>query len=66
MRYVSERLPINEPVLTVTASDTDLTSQLHFSIVEPIIARDKTGVALTPDSPYNYKKAFRYAIRIYW
>ena len=60
MRYVSERLPVEETVLTVTASDPDLDADLIYEITQPVMARDKTGVALSPSSPYNYLEAFRY------
>ncbi|XP_057327404.1 cadherin-23 isoform X2 [Microplitis mediator] len=57
--YVSERAAIGDSVLKVTATDPDTDSKLKYSIVEPINAVDKTGVALKSTSPYDYKSAFR-------
>lgn len=59
MQYVSERLPAGEEVMKVRATDPDQDALLHYSIDEPVLARDKTGVALNPSSPYNYLGAFR-------
>ncbi|XP_012288169.1 cadherin-87A [Orussus abietinus] len=56
--YVSERASIGEPVLKVTATDPDLDASIEYSLVEPIRAMDKTGVALKSTSLYDYKKAF--------
>ncbi|CAL1286590.1 unnamed protein product [Larinioides sclopetarius] len=39
-------------------TDSDEDSKLRYSIVEPIVARDKTGSVVT-SSAYNYKNAFR-------
>ncbi|XP_064094597.1 protocadherin Fat 1-like [Macrobrachium nipponense] len=58
VRYVSERLPVGETVLTVTASDPDLGADLVYEITQPVMARDKTGVTLVPSSPYNYLEVF--------
>ena len=44
--YVSESLPVGEPVLTLLAEDVDRNALLEFDIVEPISARDKTGNSL--------------------
>ncbi|XP_016921882.1 cadherin-23 isoform X3 [Apis cerana] len=57
--YVSERAAIGEPVLKVAATDPDSDAYLEYSIVEPIRAVDKTGVALKNTAPYDYKTAFR-------
>lgn len=48
-----------EHVLTVTATDPDSDAKLQYSIVEPIRAADRTGVALKSTTPYNYKEAFK-------
>ncbi|XP_017756092.1 PREDICTED: cadherin-23 [Eufriesea mexicana] len=57
--YVSERAAIGEPVLKVVATDPDSDAYLEYSLVEPIRAVDKTGVALKNTAPYDYKTAFR-------
>ncbi|XP_026826101.1 cadherin EGF LAG seven-pass G-type receptor 2 isoform X2 [Ooceraea biroi] len=57
--YVSERAAIGESVLKVSASDPDADAYLEYSLVEPIRAVDKTGVALKSTTPYDYKSAFR-------
>lgn len=62
MQYVSERLPAGETVLNVRASDPDLGADLQYEVTQPVMARDKTGVALTPSSPYDYLTAFRYIL----
>lgn len=59
VQYVSERLPAGEEVLRVRANDPDQDAFLHYSIDKPVLARDKTGVALNPASPYDYLGAFR-------
>lgn len=46
-------------VLKVTATDPDADAQLEYSLVEPIRAVDKTGVALKSTTPYDYKTTFR-------
>ncbi|XP_037778261.1 cadherin-23-like [Penaeus monodon] len=58
VRYVSERLPPGEKVVTVSAADPDLDADLVYEITEPVMARDKTGVTLVPSSPYDYIGAF--------
>lgn len=45
---------IGEEVLTVSAVDPDENAKLRYSIVEPIVARDKTGSVVTTTT-YNYK-----------
>ncbi|KAG7208603.1 hypothetical protein KM043_014812 [Ampulex compressa] len=57
--YVSERAAIGESVLKVVATDPDSDAYLEYSIIEPIRAVDKTGVALKSTTPYDYKTAFR-------
>ncbi|XP_033335314.2 cadherin 74A [Megalopta genalis] len=57
--YVSERAGIGEPVLKVAATDPDSDAILEYSLVEPIKAVDKTGVALKSTASYDYKTAFR-------
>ncbi|XP_035214777.1 cadherin-related family member 1-like [Stegodyphus dumicola] len=58
VQYIPESTNIGEEVLTVEASDPDEGAKLRYSIVEPIVARDKTGSFVTSSS-YNYKAAFR-------
>ncbi|XP_001607435.2 cadherin-23 [Nasonia vitripennis] len=58
MVYVSERASIGEVVLKATAVDSDTDADIEYSIVEPITAVDKTGVALK-NNVYDYKTAFR-------
>lgn len=48
-----------ESVLKVSAIDPDTDAYLEYSLVEPIRAVDKTGVALKSTTPYDYKSAFR-------
>ncbi|XP_055687294.1 cadherin-23 [Lutzomyia longipalpis] len=57
--YVSERAEIGSKVLDVTATDTDLNSDIEYSIVEPIRATSKTGLQLTSTQVFNFKQAFR-------
>lgn len=45
---------IGEEVLTVSAEDPDEDAKLRYSIIEPIVARDKTGSVVTTYA-YNYK-----------
>ncbi|XP_012262137.2 cadherin-23 isoform X2 [Athalia rosae] len=59
LMYVSERAAIGDSVLRVTATDPDSDANLEYSIIEPIKAVDKTGVALKSTTPYDYKTAFR-------
>lgn len=56
--YVSEITPINTDVLTVAATDTDVSSNLSYSIIEPIKAASKTGIQLTSTTPYDYRSSF--------
>ena len=46
-------------MLKVAATDPDTNSEIEYSIIEPIKAVDKTGVALKSTTPYDYKTAFR-------
>lgn len=46
-------------VLKVLAFDPDLDANIEYSLIEPIKAVDKTGVALKTTTPYDYKTAFR-------
>lgn len=48
-----------DSVLKVLAVDPDTDSNLEYSIVEPINAVDKTGVALKNTATYDYITAFR-------
>ena len=64
--YISERLLPGEEVLRVAAGDPDLHAVLRYDLSVPTVARDRTGVALTPQSPYDFKAAFRYvALRLF-
>lgn len=55
--YVSEKAPIDTPVIMVKAYDPDETSNLHYTINEPIRAQDKTGVAIKSND--NFKHSFK-------
>ncbi|XP_044726882.1 cadherin-23 [Chrysoperla carnea] len=57
--YVSERAPMNSFVINIRAFDPDESAELKYSIVEPIKAKDKTGVAAKMSSKYDYKHAFK-------
>ncbi|KAK0090985.1 hypothetical protein PV326_003908 [Microctonus aethiopoides] len=57
--YVSERAIIGDSVLKVLALDPDTDANIEYSIIEPINAVDKTGVALKSTTPYDYKSAFK-------
>lgn len=46
-------------MLKAVATDLDADANLEYSLVEPIKAVDKTGVALKSTTPYDYKTAFR-------
>lgn len=54
---------IGEEVLTVSAVDPDENSKLRYSIVEPIVARDKTG-SLVTTTTYNYKVKLQHYITV--
>ena len=56
--YVLESTPIGADVLRVTAFDADRDADLEYSIVEPIMARDKTGNSLTNRAAYDFSSAF--------
>ena len=56
--YVLENEPPGHVVFTVFAEDSDRDADLEFDIVEPIIARDKSGTKLENIAAYNFKKAF--------
>lgn len=45
--------------MKVVATDPDSDAYLEYSLVEPIRAVDKTGVALKSTTSYDYKTAFR-------
>lgn len=45
--------------MKVVAFDPDSDANLEYSIIEPIRAVDKTGVALKSITPYDYKTSFR-------
>ncbi|KAJ8680655.1 hypothetical protein QAD02_016442 [Eretmocerus hayati] len=55
--HVSERAAIGDSVVKVTAVDPDADSAVDYSLVEPIRAMDKTGVALKT-FVYDFKTAF--------
>lgn len=46
-------------MLRTIATDSDADAYLEYSLVEPIRALDKTGVALKSSASYDYKTAFR-------
>lgn len=56
--YVSEITPIHTEVITVAATDTDISSNLSYSIIEPIKAASKTGIQLTSTTPYDFRSSF--------
>ena len=56
--YVLENEPRGHVVLTVSAQDPDRDADLEYDIVEPIIARDKSGTKLENIAAYNFKQAF--------
>ena len=56
--YVLENEPKGFMVLNVNASDADRTADLEFDIIEPIIARDKSGSVLENIAAYDFKSAF--------
>ena len=41
--YVLENEPVGHEVLAVLALDPDRSAELEYDIIEPIIARDKSG-----------------------
>jgi hypothetical protein len=49
-KHVSERLEEGELVLKVSASDPDLDAKLAYSILEPVVVKDKTGVEVKTKS----------------
>uniref|UniRef100_A0A336M3U9 CSON011722 protein n=1 Tax=Culicoides sonorensis TaxID=179676 RepID=A0A336M3U9_CULSO len=55
--YVSEIAPNNTEVIGLKATDTDLHSNLRYTIVEPIKANSKSGIAFRNSA--FYKEAFR-------
>jgi hypothetical protein len=57
--YVSEVTPIGTEIITVSARDTDLDANLHYTIIEPIKAASKAGLQLTSTKQYNYKTAVK-------
>ncbi|XP_046625369.1 cadherin-23 isoform X1 [Neodiprion virginianus] len=59
LMYVSERAAIGDSVLRVTATDPDSDANIEYTLIEPIRAVDKTGVALKSTTPYDYKTAFK-------
>lgn len=54
-KHVSERLAEGELVLKVTASDPDLDAKLAYSILEPVVVKDKTGVEVKTKSVEFFK-----------
>jgi len=52
---VSERLAEGELVLRVTASDPDLDAKLVYTILEPVVVKDKTGVEVKSKSVEFFK-----------
>lgn len=57
--HISERTEIGTNVLRVAATDSDLDSDVLYSLIEPTKAALKTGTKLTSVIPYNFKTAFR-------
>ena len=56
--YVLENEPKGFQVLEVKAEDLDRNADLEYDIVEPIVARDKSGSVLENVAAYNYRSAF--------
>lgn len=56
---MGDLLFVGESVLKVVATDPDKDANLEYSLVEPIRAVDKTGVALKSTTSYDYKTVFR-------
>ena len=56
--YVLENEAPGHQVLLVTATDQDRNAELEYDIIEPIIARDKSGTELENVSGFNFKAAF--------
>ena len=56
--YVLENQPQGYQVLTVVATDLDRDSDLEYDIIEPIIARDKSGTELENISAFDFKATF--------
>lgn len=54
-KHVSERLAEGELVLKVSASDPDLDAKLVYSILEPVVVKDKTGVEVKSKSVKFFK-----------
>lgn len=59
IQYIPENLNIGKEVINVTAVDPDKDAKLRYSIIEPIIARDKTGSVVSSADSFNYKNVFR-------
>jgi len=56
--YVLENEDKGHEVLTVTATDPDRNADLEYDIIEPILARDKSGTKLENIAAYDFKSAF--------
>lgn len=57
--YISEKTKVDDLVTKVVAYDTDVSSKLQYSLIEPIKALSKAGVQLKPNSPFDYRHLFR-------
>lgn len=56
--YVLENEPKGHHVLTISATDPDRNADLEYDIIEPIVARDKSGTKLENIASYDFKAAF--------
>jgi len=56
--YVLENEPKGHHVLTIAATDPDRNADLEYDIIEPIVARDKSGTKLENIAAYDFKEAF--------
>lgn len=56
--YVTEQSRRGTTVVRLTAADPDETSDLRYSIINPITARSPTGISLEPTGTVNYQTAF--------
>ncbi|XP_075970125.1 cadherin 74A [Anticarsia gemmatalis] len=57
--YISEKTKIGDLVTKIIAYDTDVNSELRYSLMDPIKALSKAGVQLKPNAPFDYQHLFR-------
>jgi len=56
--YVLENEPKGHHVLTISAKDPDRNADLEYDIIDPIVARDKSGTKLENIAAYDFKESF--------